>query len=174
MNDKEDTLGETAEKLWQLVTSLFRRSNAHKVHTYKNDLTEIVGLTDPATAPLPPPKKSNSVNSVNSFVSVNGHRYYGRSVTVNNGQVIIDGQNLSHELRNDKVITIDISGDIEMLTVDACEYIKINGNASKVETMSGNVNCGDVTGDVSTMSGPVTCGNIGGDVETMSGSIRRR
>ncbi len=173
MTEKEDTLGETAEKLWQLVKSWFTRSESQwNKRQYPssqiNSQRATIDLNE-FDEPILPAKKSKRGN-----VSINGRSYNGDVIGINNGRVMVNGVEVTKDFADSKTIIIDISGDVTMLAVDACDYVKIEGSAGKVETMSGSVTCGDVLGDVKTMSGSVTCGNIAGDVETMSGNVRRR
>ncbi len=104
-------------------------------------------------------------------ININGKSIVGRSVVVVNGRVIVDGndQNIS-----DKVINISIEGDINNVTADVCEKVTITGGAGSVNTMSGDVVCGDVSSNVKTMSGDVKCGNVGGKIKTMSGDVKHR
>jgi hypothetical protein len=105
----------------------------------------------------------------NSKIVINGTTYQGRSVVIGNGQIVIDGKNITPD---DKQINISVLGDIDRLEVDVCEKVSVNGNVGHVETQSGNVEVsGDVNGGIQTMSGSVLCGNISGSVKTMSGSI---
>jgi len=103
------------------------------------------------------------------MININGKSYSGNNVTIKNNKIYIDGVNQTPV--NDKVINITVDGNISKLDVDECEQIIVHGDCSKVSTMSGDVKCGNVTGNVKTMSGDVECGNVGGDVETMSGDI---
>jgi len=184
MNGKEDTLLETAGKLVDIAYGWFKKKSTPKKQervtgrapgnsVFRHSgppLIEQDEFGDPVDRPAPPPaQKAQSGN-----VSINGRRYNGDVIGIKNGRVMVNGIDVTNDFGNSKTITIDISGDVTMLAVDACEYVKIQGSAGKVETMSGDVTCGDVSGDVTTMSGSVTCGNISGDVETMSGNVRRK
>lgn len=103
-------------------------------------------------------------------ISVNGVTYSGgRSVTITNDRVIVDGTDLTPDAKD---IHIEVSGNVENITADVCNSITINGSVGEVSTQSGDVKCDDVTGSVSVMSGDVRCGTVGGNVKTMSGDIR--
>ena len=94
----------------------------------------------------------------------------GRSITVANGRITIDGKDVTPEA---KQITIQVVGDIHNLEVDSCERITASGSVGALRTTSGDVECGPVTGGVHTVSGDVTCeGSILGSVQTTSGDIR--
>jgi hypothetical protein len=111
-------------------------------------------------------------NSNMSTIRINNNSYVGNSVTITNGKIIVNGKDVTPD---SKTITINVEGNIDSLTVDACEKVTITGNANKVKTMSGDVDIkGDVTDSVSTMSGDVDCGNIGGSISTMSGDIKHK
>lgn len=105
-----------------------------------------------------------------STISVNGVTYSGgRSVTITNGRVVVDGKDLTPDAKD---IRIEVSGNVENITADACNSITVNGSVGEVSTQSGDVKCGDVVGSVSVMSGDVRCGSVGGSVKTMSGDIK--
>lgn len=111
-------------------------------------------------------------NTIMSTIRINNNSYVGNSITITNGKVIIDGKDVTPE---SKAITISVEGNIDNLNVDACDKVTVSGNATKVKTMSGDVEIhGDVSGDVKTMSGDVDCGNIGGSVSTMSGDVKHK
>lgn len=102
-------------------------------------------------------------------VNINNKSYQGRTVVINNGNVIVDGRNVTPE--NDKTISVTVHGEVNELKVDYCQDVTINGSVGGVSTASGDVKCGDVKGSVSTMSGDVECGKVSGSVSTMSGDI---
>jgi hypothetical protein len=102
-----------------------------------------------------------------------GGRYVSSSsknVSIVNGKVIVDGQTIDLE---DKVINVEITGNVDLLSADVCTKITVNGEVGTVKTMSGDVEVsGKVTGSVSTMSGDVRAGSIGGNASSMSGDIK--
>jgi predicted ThiF/HesA family dinucleotide-utilizing enzyme len=106
-----------------------------------------------------------------SSVNINGVVYSGRNIQVNGGRVMIDGHDYTPD---SKIINIEVNGNIGELKVDACAKLTVVGRVDKLSTMSGDVNCGEVGGNVKTMSGDVHCGSVAGGVETMSGDVHRR
>ena len=189
MNEKEDTILETAVKLaniakgWAKQAITPRKTAAQR--RWENEMRKISNLNSSAPLierdefddPIPPKTSRNTIASnikSGGNVSINGIKFNGDVVSVKCGRIVVNGIDVTNDVGDSKTITIDISGDVKMLAVDACEYVKVQGSAGKVETMSGDVTCGDVTGDVKTMSGSVTCNNIAGSVDTMSGNIRRK
>jgi hypothetical protein len=105
-------------------------------------------------------------------ITINSKSVSGRNIVVVNGRVIVDGKD---ETPESKEINIVVTGDVEKLEVDACSKIEVNGNVHNVKTLSGDVEIsGVVSGNVQTMSGDVKCGDIGGSVSTMSGDVKRR
>jgi hypothetical protein len=109
---------------------------------------------------------------MSSSITINGQTYTGKkSVQIINNRIMIDGVDVSPKA---KQITIQITGDVSHLSVDACETLTITGNAGEVQTQSGNVYCGNVQRKVETMSGNVSCGTIHGNVTTMSGNIQSK
>lgn len=99
---------------------------------------------------------------------INGVTYTGKNITVSNGRVVIDGKDVTP---NTKQINIAVDGNVDNLKVDQCNKVVVNGSCEKVETMSGDVECGPVNSYVKTMSGDVKCGRVVGDVTTMSGDV---
>jgi len=101
-------------------------------------------------------------------IKFNGSSYVGKSISIVNGVVTIDGKKIE---TSDKQINIEITGDVEKLSVDVCEKITVNGSVHSLSTISGDVDCGDVGGNVGTQSGEVDCNKIGGSVNTQSGDV---
>lgn len=98
-------------------------------------------------------------NMANSQIIINGKTYTGKSVFINNGNVIIDGKEVTP--KDSKIITISIVGNVTNLSVDVCKEVTITGDVGKVETQSGDVKIGgQVSGSVNT----VTCMGIKGYV----------
>jgi hypothetical protein len=96
----------------------------------------------------------------------------GRSVSVVNGNVIIDGRRIDVEPAS--VYNIVVEGNVEEVSGDFAK-IEVKGNAESIKTMSGSARVeGAVAGSVSTMSGSVSVrGSVGGSVSTMSGNISK-
>ena len=106
------------------------------------------------------------------MIIINGNNYSGNNVIISNGKVIIDGKDVTPDSKN---IEIKVDGNIEQLSVDACNKVEITGNVSNVKTKSGDVDIsGDVSGSIQTMSGDVDCGNVGGSISTMSGDVKNK
>ena len=121
-------------------------------------------------------KTSVSTTKSVSTITINGQTYTGRSVSIINGEVTIDGVKQSGD-KLQGVVKIEVNNGLAGLTTDA--PVVVNGDvhgdvhadgpvtcgdvAGNVEA-DGPVTCGNVTGDV-TADGPCTCGNVGGDVE---------
>jgi hypothetical protein len=107
-----------------------------------------------------------STVSNNSSVIVSVHD--GHNVTITNGKVIVDGNDVTPQMKN---ISISVEGSVDTLTVDACNYVKVSNTVNKLTTTSGDVTCGDVTGNVQSTSGDIECGDVGGDVRSTSGDV---
>ncbi len=109
-------------------------------------------------------------------IKINGTTYSGRTITIVNGKVIIN-----EEIKGGKDVTPDgkeinilVEGGIDILTVDACNVVGVEGNVGEIKTMTIEVKInGNVSGNVKTMSGNVTCLEVYGKVETMSGDIKK-
>jgi hypothetical protein len=106
------------------------------------------------------------------MIIINGVSYSGNSVTILNNKVIIDGKSVES---NDKIINIEVNGNIDSLDVDNCESIKVKGDVGKVKSTNGNVKIeGSVNGDVSTTNGNISCFDVKGSVSTKNGNINKR
>lgn len=125
-----------------------------------------------------------------NVISVNGKRINipnGRSVSVINGDVFVDGRRCT-ENDNLKQVNIVIEGSCDSLQVDSCDQVEVKGDVrgvlkaggtvvvhgnvlNKVDA-GGNIHCGNVSGDVDA-GGSVTCGNISGSVDAGGSVIRR-
>ncbi len=105
-----------------------------------------------------------------SSITINGKSYVGKSVTIVNGKVIVNGNEVTPE--DSKTITINVEGDIDELNVDACEKITVKGNVKNIQTSSGDIDCGNVTGGIQTSSGDIECGDVGGSIQTSSGDVK--
>lgn len=110
-----------------------------------------------------------------SIISINGNTYIGNSVAISNGKVFIDGKEASCDGKDSKEINITVNGNIDELKVDACNKVLVTGDVFNIHTQSGDVDVsGNVKGGIQTMSGDVDCGDIGGSISTMSGDIKHR
>lgn len=106
------------------------------------------------------------------MIQINGKVYQGNSISIKNGNIIIDGNKVETD---EKQISISVDGNIESIDADCCERIEVTGNSGKISTMSGDVRIGgDVNGSIKTMSGDVRCGNVTGSVDTLSGDVEYR
>jgi hypothetical protein len=105
------------------------------------------------------------------LISINGKSYSGNNIVVNNGKVVIDGKNVTPDT---KEININVDGNIESIEVDSCNKFIVNGNVTKLSSISGDIKCKDVHGGVNTISGDVECGKVGGNVSTISGDIENK
>jgi hypothetical protein len=103
-------------------------------------------------------------------VVVDGKTFVGNNVVIDGNKVNIDGEVQEGELVGD--VNVTVHGDVESLSLSS-GTVRAN-KAGRIQTQSGDVECGDVNGSVSTMSGSVECGNISGSVSTMSGSVKHR
>ncbi len=106
-------------------------------------------------------------------VNINGTKITGKgNIVVSNGKIFVDGKDVTPDA---KEINIAVNGNIETLEVDACSKVAVIGNVGSIKTASADVEIrGDVHGGIQTMSGDVDCGNIGGSVSTMSGDIKQK
>lgn len=112
----------------------------------------------------------NSGN-VGSQVNINGSKYSGKNVRIENGKVYVDG-NLVESDKDDKVINILIEGNVDRIDVDYCNNLVVDGDVNNLESVSGAVKANTVKGNVQTTSGKVeVSGNVEGNVQTVSGKV---
>ena len=104
-------------------------------------------------------------------MNINNNSYAGRNITIINGKVTIDGKDVTPD---SKTITIDIVGDVDNISVDSCQTIKVQGDVNSLRTTSGDIECGNIGGSVTTVSGDIKAENISGSVKTVSGDIKHR
>lgn len=104
-----------------------------------------------------------------SSVTIDGRSFQGRDVIINGDKVTVDGVEQEGNLIGD--VNIEVHGDVEHLENDCGKVVA--RNVKRINTMSGDIECGDVEGSVETMSGDIRCGTVGGSVSTMSGDVRK-
>lgn len=105
-------------------------------------------------------------------IVVNGISYSGTNVSIIGGIVTVDGV-LQKNSFEEKILIISIDGRVDSLTT-ASGSVTVHGDCSNVETVSGDIVCGDVVnGSVQSVSGSVKAGTIHGKVSTISGNIRK-
>jgi hypothetical protein len=107
-------------------------------------------------------------------IIIGNQTFNGRSVTISNNRVIIDGADITSQLPDQKTFNIEVTGNVDSICADSCSKIKVNGTVGQIKTLSGDVECGNVTGSISTMSGDVDCETVGGSVSTMFGNIKHK
>ncbi len=116
-------------------------------------------------------------------ILINGRRYTGSSVTMRDGQIIIDGKAVNEDEPKDAtgkpivyrdctiVVEGDVTGDLRL----EMGIIKVAGNVGgSISTASGSVTIekGDVGGSATSMSGNVTVGgDCRGTPSSMSGNV---
>lgn len=104
-------------------------------------------------------------------VTVNGRRYSGKSITMQDGRLTVDGVVQDESYEGD--ISVIVEGNVNSIETEGGD-ITIKGDCGSARTMSGDVNCQTVVGVAKTMSGDIICsGDISGNASTMSGDIRR-
>jgi len=91
----------------------------------------------------------------------------GRSVIIADGKVIIDGKDVTKNLKlKETILHIEVTGAINELNTDAS--VSCN-NVGRFVNARGSVNCDNVGGNVHA-GGSVNCAHIAGNV-TAGGSI---
>ena len=110
-------------------------------------------------------------------INKNGKRIVlkGKRIGKRNGEWYVDGKKADTSEVNvtpSDDVKIEIIGSVENLST-MCGDVTINGNCKYVKTASGDVKCKTAT-NIHTMSGDVYCENVEGNISTMSGDIIRR
>jgi DUF4097 and DUF4098 domain-containing protein YvlB len=106
------------------------------------------------------------------MVTINGKSYSGKNVTINNGNILIDGKPVGNDASTPHVY-ITLQGNIDSLQVDSCNSLRVEGDCGTIKSNAGDITIsGNVSGDVKTMSGDVRCGNVSGSISSMSGDVK--
>jgi hypothetical protein len=106
-------------------------------------------------------------------VKVNGVAYSGRNIRIENSTVYVDGKRV--DAGDQKEVRIHVEGDIDSIQADVCEEINIYGKCGPVKTVSGDVKVKEsVIGDIQTVSGDVDCGEVHGRINTVSGDVKHK
>jgi len=108
-----------------------------------------------------------NIFSSKGTITINGKTYTGNDVSINNGQVIIDG--VVQEEIKEHVIHVVVNGGIDSISMGSGSVTA--NTVGSVKTGSGDVECDDIRGDVKTGSGSVRCKQISGNVKTGSGNV---
>lgn len=108
---------------------------------------------------------------VGGDVIINGVKFHGENISFGADGVIVDGVlQRGHDLDNCPLITIEVHGNATFIETTSGD-VTVRGNADRIKTVSGDVTCGDISGNVSTVSGYVEAPTIGGNVSTVSGDV---
>ena len=105
-------------------------------------------------------------------VTINGRTYSGRSFSINDGRVVVDGKPQDGE-RLVGPISVHVNGDCDSVECESGDVTVMGLVRGSAKTVSGDIRCADVGGSVQTVSGDVSCGNVAGSVGTVSGDIKR-
>lgn len=108
-------------------------------------------------------------DKVMATISINNNDVVGRTMIIKNKKIIVDGVDVTPQTTE---ITITVTGDIDLLDVDACNTVTVDGCVNNASVGVGDLTCGDVTGDAKTGTGDVKCGTVGGNVKTDVGDIK--
>ena len=108
--------------------------------------------------------------NVGGVVIINDVKYHGGNISIRDGVVILDGVRQSQALPS--TINVVVHGDVSSLS--NVNKAMISGDCTTVSTVSGDVTCKDVHGNVESVSGDIDCLAINGSVRTISGDIFSR
>lgn len=98
---------------------------------------------------------------MSNTIIINGITYEGGSTIVvkGNGTVTVNGKTL-HETPDAKMIMITIEGNVDNLTVEACNRVIVDGNVNDLRVGVGDVKCQTITGSLNSGTGNVTINSI--------------
>lgn len=86
-----------------------------------------------------------------SKITINGTEYNGNNIITANGSVLVDNKRVKTD---SKVIKIEIHGDCK-----------------RVDITSGDIHCGDISGNIDTVSGNINAEIVNGNIDTVSGNV---
>lgn len=111
-----------------------------------------------------------NITMKNGHVNINGKTFVCRSISIENGCVMVDGIAQDEPLKAGDDIHVSVNGSVEELKTTSGD-VTISGPVGRVRTQSGSVHCNNVNGDVNTMSGSVALNRSSGNIKTMSGKV---
>lgn len=112
------------------------------------------------------------ISNNGNTVAINGQTFKGNSVSIVNGQVLVNGVKQGEKIQEHS-ISVSVTGDVDSVTTSSGD-VTVQGKVSNVKTQSGNV---DITGDTvtaTTMSGDIDIGGTCNSASSMSGDIKHR
>lgn len=104
----------------------------------------------------------------NASIMIGGHTFTGKNIKLDEKNIIVDDVTQEEKV-DEREIVIHVNGDVESITTDSGDV-----HARQVGTItseSGDVACGDVSGDVTSSYGDISCGKVGGDVSSNAGDV---
>jgi hypothetical protein len=108
---------------------------------------------------------------IKSMIAINNKEYQGNNINIINGKIYIDNKLINTE--NDKTINIEIFSSIEMVTVDYCNNITIQGDCQELNSKNGNISANIISGNATTKNGNITANTIHGNATTKNGNISK-
>jgi hypothetical protein len=86
---------------------------------------------------------------------------------------MVDGKRVELP-ENDKIINIQAES-IQSIRVDVCDTVTVKGDAGSINVSHGRVSVGGmVKGNIDLTQGNVDCGNVGGDISVSMGNVSSR
>lgn len=108
-----------------------------------------------------------NISALYADITVNGKKYKGNNLLINNEEIFIDGKRISDVEGNN--IQISFVGDVGSIQSD--ESVYVNGNAGSIDA-KGSVTANDVIGDI-IAGGSVNAKTIKGNTQAR-GSVKAR
>jgi cytoskeletal protein CcmA (bactofilin family) len=105
------------------------------------------------------------------MIQINGicfENITGGNITIRNGKVFVDGEEVKVGDENTKFKDVYITGDVR--NIKCAGSVHITGNVKGDIDCGGSCHCGNVGGSVDA-GGSVVCGTVGGDVDA-GGSVK--
>lgn len=108
-----------------------------------------------------------------NVININGKKFtYEGVLAIKLGKFYVNGEEVTdwnEFVVDQKEINVSIEGHVQQLSVDCCNKVSVKGNCGWVKTVDGDIEIsGGVFGHVQTVSGNVNCSSINGEVITSS------
>lgn len=118
-------------------------------------------------------KNGNIVSCSAGKITINNQVFKGKSVSIIDNEIFIDGVRQSQSKQPTPVINITIERDCESVNLQSGDVV-VKGKCHTIKTASGNVQAYQVGGDITTVSGNISCHDVCGNAKTVSGNIIKK
>lgn len=99
--------------------------------------------------------------------NINGKQIKGKSIVIQNGKVIVDGEDIDYQVTGN--VNVTVNGHVENLQNGSGNITA--QTVGSIKCGAGDITCSDVQGSIKTGAGNIRCGDVTGDVKTNCGDI---